>query len=656
MCLVNLLVSGAAWGLANDVLVEKIVTVASDTENHSTVTNPALAVVSLLALECVRRTSTHWQEIPKVLLNAIAKTPDFIPSVVSRLLSNDSKAVGICIQLISGLLVGLVLPEAGSPSIYTLLRECGLYRNVASCVENRSVSGRWRQQLCDLQEILKSVIKKSRKINENYAADPSVQDSFALTEKYCRRFIGTLESSSDIDWERLGLSSDDQHLEMFLETSGWAGLLDFNDFLNYDNVNLRKQYLEHSAFAKPQFRFPLVKAAMTISNILYNLFEIETHQLPEELYYATSPNLLPPPSLGGLPSSAQFSAEMGLGSGVDSVDKLINELDHLETLFFDWTTLHFSGVCNFMRIWQSSSAELEDYSNIEEVVKILFAKATEQALKTPVHSSIDQVVQQLDLITYDDLRSMQLREIETKINARWGDDIHALHKNYFVEAQQFVQEQRIRLLLMGDWFFAEDPTIPHDTPSGSGPYRQNTTASTLRTPSSNPGGGKHMFITLSPSRRTLQFGQYENVQPDSPCLEQLTRTIDLSMVSKVVVTPIGNASLPNLPKGTKRISLKPRISYTKISLVGGSGSRDKASLTFYCDTAEKAAAWGDGLLILKNKMNQSQDTRKYIEMFAETKLRLQMLNFSAVDVDYPFDEKAIKQLDDSRISSDFYYQ
>lgn len=653
MCFVNLLSSGVAWTLSNDLLIEKIVSLVSEAEASSPVMGPALAVITVHALECVRKTSSHWQEIPKLLVTAIANSREFIPTVVGQLLSDDSKVVGICIQLISALLVGLVLPEEGSPSVYTLLRECGLYRNVASCLENRAVSGPWRQQLCDLQEILKAVINKTRKINENYSADPSVLDSFALTQKYSKNFIGTVESSSEIDWERLGLDSDDDHLELFLETCGWAGLLDFNDFLNYDNLNLRKQYLEHSAFAKPEFRFPLVRAAMTISNILYDLFELDGHQLAEELHFGTSPNLLPPSTVGGPPSTAKFPTGIGASSGVESVDKLINELDHLEPLFFEWVTLHFSGVCNFMRIWQSSSAEVEDFDNLTDVVKVLFGKATEQALKNPAFTSIDQVVQQLDLISYDDLRSMQLREIENKINKRWGDDIHTLHKNYFVEAQQFVQEQRIRLLLMGDWFLSEDPTAASNSQL-SGPYRQNTMSS--RYAGVSGVNGKHLFIALSPSRKSLQFGQYDHVLKDSPPLDHLSRTIDLSSVSKVVITPLGNGAAPNIPKGAKRISLTPRINYTKISLVGNSGSRDKASLVFYCDTSEKAAAWGDGLLILKNKLYQSQDTRKYIEMFAETKLRLQMVNFSAEDIDYPFDENAISQLDSQTVSTDFYYQ
>jgi engulfment/cell motility protein 1 len=354
-----------------------------------------------------------------------------------------------------------------------------------------------------------------------------------------------------------------------------------------------------------------------------------------------------PVTQGPMPhSSPALSVESNLSSH-SSVERLMANMDNLRPLFFDWPTLHFSGVSNFLRLWQASSAEIEDFENITMVVKILFEKATQHAVAASSSSAIDNVVSKLDHISYDEIRATQLKQVENRLNNKWGDEIRYLHRQYYKESQDFVREQRIRLLLNGDWFFVDDPTA--GASSGS--------SISSKSQPQKPVSMKRYFIALSPSRKSLQYGQFPQKLDDIPNPDQLSRAVDLQQVSKVVITPLSQPQ-PVEQKPLKRVALQSRTNYTKISLIGNSGSKDGATLSFYSDTPEKAAAWGDGLLMLKNRSFQSADTKKYIDMFAETKLRMQILNLSPQDLDNP-DVKPpqdIASYDRSQISTSFYYR
>ncbi|KAF5098311.1 hypothetical protein D0Z03_001242 [Geotrichum reessii] len=316
-----------------------------------------------------------------------------------------------------------------------------------------------------------------------------------------------------------------------------------------------------------------------------------------------------------------------------SVETELAKLGKLRPLIFDWGLLHSAGIINFLRLWLSSSAQRDDFENMVQVVSVLFSQAIPNNDFSTM--SIDSVISKLDSLSYADIRAIQLQNIEEDLNTQWGREIRSLHNQFHQESYDFVKEQRIRLLLRGEWFYVDNPTqttaashvvngngsAARSSPAGTRPQSANIAAPTSR----------RYFVALSPSLNTLHYSEYSKRTDEFPAFDALSRAIDLSTISKVVVTSLTSKTHR---KNRLRVHLQSRTNYSKISLILTGTSRDGTTLTFYTDTPEKAAAWGDGLLMLKNKAYQSMETKKYIDMFAETKLRLQMMHITPDDLDY----------------------
>uniref|UniRef100_A0A060T8Y6 ARAD1C33440p n=1 Tax=Blastobotrys adeninivorans TaxID=409370 RepID=A0A060T8Y6_BLAAD len=662
-------------------LLDRIVLIGTQPDQPRSVLCPALSIVGLAALESRNHKFLPREQCPDVV-RAMEDEPRFIPAVVAILgSSNHVQSVQVALQVINSLLVGLFLVPNARNHIFCSIREAEVFRAASTLLENKQVSSHCRAQLYDLQQVIKACLRKVREIEFN----PELEYhhfTYRHTEKHMRSFVGVVENTDQIDWEKAGVPADMEPSDLINgSTARWAGMLDMNDVFAEDRMKFRKVFLEQVAFSKPQSRFPFLKASMASTCILYDIFGIHQDTCPEELITGMSPTLQPPdyidpgsgfsfssnspdPSLRmapGTPGSTTSSTVSSFNSpgtprtpSHQNLGRLMSTMDSLRPLFFDWATLHFAGITNFMRIWQASCAEQDDFDNVKEVVHILFDKATQHAISASSSSAIENVLSKLDTISYDELRGLQLKAVEGKLQDRWGDEIRHLHRGYLQEAQDFVREQRIRLLLLGDWFLAEDPTGA----SPGGPRAPSRTPSRGNVNQSQQKASPRVyFIALTPSRKTLQYAQFAQKSEHSPAPEMLSRSIDLTTVSKVVLTPLTHA-VPQHPTGLKRVALASRTNYTKISLISSSGSRDGAgaALTFYSDTPEKASAWGDGLLMLKNKAYQSVDTKKYIEMFADTKLRIHMLTLVPDDLKSEKVATTEDDFDRSEISTDFYYK
>lgn len=492
------------------------------------------------------------------------------------------------------------------------------------------------------------------------------------------KLIGTNQTGT-ADWHRTGLQEGRDPVADFNDSLKWAGLQDFADFLSLDEIAFKKMYLEHLAFAPSNSRFPLMSASLAVTEIMFKLFGVNDHVLGQEYFNETPESLVPPSYIvpsspaststdvfgtastkqsGSMLSPATSASELSSSARAQkmgtssSVETELAKLGRLRPLIFDWALLHSAGVINFLRIWLVSSAQQEDFENIVEVVRILFAQAIPNNDFSTV--SFDSVISKLDTLSYADIRAIQLQNIEEDLNTEWGYDIRALHNQFHQESYDFVKEQRIRLLLRGEWFYVDNPTTPAP-PSGS------TRASGGRNSISSTNKGvaaptqRRYFVALSPSLNTLHYSEFPQRTDDYPSVDALQRSIDLNTVSKVVVTSLTNAHAGQR-KNRLRVNLQSRTNYSKISLFF-TGSREGTTLIFYTDTPEKAAAWGDGLLMLKNKSYQSTETKKYIDMFAETKLRLQMMHINPGDLSYTRDHP-VNPADFEKVetSDDFYYQ
>lgn len=647
------------------------------------------------------------------LEQAVKSTNNFVDALISRLLSSNGRVIQNVMQLINTLILTFALSNHNSASqLFEDFRDAGLLRNVAQIFENKPLAASCSPQLYDLQEIVRAVFHQ----NSAIPVDTTIslhRKSLKQVEIMLTTLIGATQAG-EIDWQRAGLNDGQDPVSEFNLSLKWSGIQDFSDFLSQDDMLFKKMYLEHLAFAVPSSRFPLTQASLAVSAILYEIFGINDHVLnpeylnsvPESLIPShftqpdtntsssmiqdsfnfgpqsqTTSSMLSPTnssdiaggrkmasnntnSSGGASSAGNTASSLTIatsptntsntgttGNGGSSVETELAKLGKLRPLFFEWSTLLSAGIINFLRLWISSNAQVEDFGNIKEVVKILFHQAIPNNDFSTV--SIDSVVTKLDTLSYTDIRAIQLRNIEEDLNNHWGYEIRSLHNQFHQESYDFVKEQRIRLLLRGEWFYVDNPTNSSSTTS------RTSSGGTANSSGFSVPTSRRYFVALSPSLSTLHYSEYPQRLDEFPSVDALARTIDLSSISKVVVTSLSPNAPPN-PNATRtgkdrlRVSLFSRINYSRISLIF-SGSRDSSSLTFYTDTPEKAAAWGDGLLMLKNKPYQSSETKKYVEMFAETKLRLQMLQVTPSDLEYARQNKGSNEDYENVFPSDDYY-
>lgn len=632
-------------------------------DQPSNVLCPALSVLTLIAIES-RKHSTPKSTFPS-LEQAISSTPSFNDALVSRLGSPNFQVIHAALQLINSILLCLILSKKTFGSrLFEDLREAGLLRNASQLFENKPLAASCSPQLYDLQELLRAIFCQYQQIEVDLS-NPLHSSSFKQIEAMLTTLIGATETGA-VDWQRTGLSEGQDPVSEFNNSLKWAGMQDFFDFLALDEMTFKKMYLEHLAFAPPNARFPLTSAALAVSEIMYSIFGVNDHQLSND-YFGDLPESFIPPSyivttaasptpsstdqFGFTPSKHQAPSSMlsptptgssetavssttsprGKLDNSSSVESELAKFGKLRPLMFDWATLHSSGIINFLRLWLVSSAQHEDFENIIEVVRILFSQAIPNNDFST--ASIDSVINKLDTLSYADIRAIQLQNVEEDLSSEWGYEMRSLYNQFQKESYDFVKEQRIRLLLRGEWFYMDNPTQASSTSTSSrgqaGSRSGSSTAAGVAAPTE-----RRYFVALSPSLNTLHYSEYPRRLDEYPAVEALSRSIDLSAVTKVVVTSLTSSTASTQQRKNRlRVHLTSRTNYSQISLLF-SGSRDGASLTFYTDTPEKAAAWGDGLLMLKNKAYQSTETKKYIDMFAETKLRLQMMHITPDDLAY----------------------
>lgn len=657
---------------------------------------PALSVLTLITLES--RKITNKSNFPSLELS-IANTPNFIESLVTRLTSPNVQLIHSALQLINSTLLCFVLTKTDAASSYfEQLRDAGLLRNASQLFENKPLAASCSPQLYDLQELIRAIFGHYQGIVVDLA-EPLHRTSYKQVESMLVTLIGSNQAGG-VDWLRTGLSEGQDPVTEINNSLKWAGIQDFSDFLAQDEMMFKKMYLEHLAFAPPNSRFPFMSASLAVSEIMFDIFGINDNQKYKEYFNQIPESFIPPPyivptssstnttdSFFGGPSASSTSiagsTKQGAPSTVtnttssmlspatsmsetatttstttrlhkigtsSSVESELAKLGKLRPLIFDWSVLHSAGIVNFLRLWLVSSAQREDFENIIEIVRILFSQAVPNNDFSTV--SIDSVVSKLDTLSYADIRAIQLQSIEEQLNTQWGFEMRSLHNQFQQESYDFVKEQRIRLLLRGEWFYIDNPTQSPPSATRGSAARTST--------SSNPTGGvaaptsRRYFVALSPSLNTLHYSEYSRRMDEYPAVEALSRSLDLASVNKVVVTSL-TASSAAQRKNKLRVNLQSRTNYSKISLLFA-GSRDGSTLTFYTDTPEKAAAWGDGLLMLKNKAYQSTQTKKYIDMFAETKLRLQMMHITPDDLTYSR-KQLISKADFENVSTsdDFYY-
>ncbi|KAL2819885.1 ELMO/CED-12 family-domain-containing protein [Aspergillus cavernicola] len=558
----------------------------------------------------------------RALKPAIAIYPQFLEMLVSRLSSADHALCANALQLINSLMRDSITndPELEWPKFIQKLQDLGVIKAVYSLMQGTALQDH-AHPLIEFQSLTKVLLRKWRDIPLDLDK-PEHRRALKGIHLASTQEKGS-EGSSDVrrsrkhnsdKWRRLGFESESPVLQF--EEMGFLGMMDLADFVRNHQDGFQKMLLEQST--KPtQQRCPIARASLSVTSILYDHFEVDKSEIEDSKGYLV------------LESRS-------------NLDKLF------KPLLLHWTRIHVAGLHAFFRLWKSTSAEVEDYDKIVELVRILIESVVGGAPRTKDVQDVEEEVAEFE---YNRLRNLQMELLELTYEDVWGQHLRQVREELQHEALQFVKEQRIRCLLQGAWF-SNDSTSKVEGKVGTSKWR---------------------YVQLSHNRRFLHFGEFESMNIKRPELDVLSGKIDLSTVSSVVSNV--SASPDNSSSSTVKSMSHDRVSSTKITIYGHAHTaatpgdtqqtnghsrstsratqKEAALLTFRPESPSVASEWLDGLLMLLNQQPITSETSKLIKLISNYGLKIRLLNVRFDDAVFAGEAPAVPSREG--LTDDYYY-
>ncbi|KAI9370971.1 ELMO/CED-12 family-domain-containing protein [Aspergillus egyptiacus] len=557
----------------------------------------------------------------RALKPAIAIYPQFLEMLVSRLSSADHALCANALQLINSLMRDSVANDSEHewPKFIQKLQDLGVIKAVYSLMQGTALQDH-AHPLIEFQSLTKVLLRKWRDIPldldkpEHRRALKGIH--LAGTQEKCSEPGSDVRSKkpSPDKWQRLGFETESPVLQF--EEMGFLGMMDLADFVRTYQDEFQKMLLEQSTKPAEQ-RCPIARASLSVTSILYDHFEVDKSDIEDSKSYL-------------------------ILESRSNLDKLF------KPLLLHWTRLHVAGLHAFFRLWKSTSAEVEDYDKIVELVRILIESVVGGAPRTKDVQDVEEEIADFD---YSRLRNLQMEVLELTYEDVWGQHLRQVREELQHEALQFVKEQRIRCLLQGAWF----PNDSHMKMDGK------------------LGCCKWRYVQLSHNRRFLHFGDFDNVDINRPELDALSGKIDLSTVSSVVSNV--SASSDNASSSTVKSMSPSRVSSMKITIHGyvhstsahsdsqkpnnhaRSASRatqkEATLLTLRPESPSIASEWLDGLLMLLNQQPITAETSKLVKLISNYGLKIRLLNVRFDDVVFAGEAPNVPSREG--LTDDYYY-
>ncbi|EEP76590.1 conserved hypothetical protein [Uncinocarpus reesii 1704] len=570
---------------------------------------------------------------------AIAIHSQFLEMLVSRLSSADHALCANALQLINSLMRDSIMSESEAewPRFIKRLQDLGVIRAVYVLMQGSALQD-LAQPLLEFQSLTKVLLKKWRDLavdletpdhrralkGIHLASNPAKPQE---TEKTGSR------RHNPHKWRRLGFESESPQWDF--HEMGFLGMMDFTDFVRRYQDQFQKMLLEQSTKPSEQ-RCPIARASLNVTAILYEHFEIDKADLEDPKSYMI------------LESRSNF-------------DKVF------KPLLLHWPRLHVSALNAFFRLWKATGAQLEDFSKITELVRILVESVIGGATRT---KDMHEIEEEMNDFEYQRLRELQMELLELTYEDVWGQHLHRVREELHHEALQFVKEQRIRCLLQGAWFPIESISKGENgVASRPDAKRTNTTS--------------YRYAQLSHNRRILHYADFDSVDNDIPDIDDLTHKIDLSTVSSVVSNVSASSddssgstikTLPQ-PSSSTRITIhgyaqKPSSAENNAKALSdahdGNASRQRSNtaktnqtqkeivlLTLHPQSHSIASEWLDGLLMLLNQQPITAETNKLINLVSNYGLKIRLLNVRFDDATFMGECPEIPSREG--LDEDYYY-
>ncbi|KAI4125888.1 MAG: hypothetical protein LQ347_005197 [Umbilicaria vellea] len=462
----------------------------------------------------------------RALKPAIAVYPQFLEMLVSRLSSADHALCANALQLINSLMRDAITNDSDAdwPKFIKRLQDLGVIKAAYGLMQSTALQD-LAQPLLEFQALSKVLLRKWRDIeidldrsehrralkSIHLASNPEKRPETAETGD-----DGTKRRHNPEKWRRLGFDTESPAWE-FGEV-GFLGMMDLTDYIKNNEDGFQRLLLEQSTKPVEQ-RCPIARASLAVTAILYEHFEIDKSDLEDAKSYLA------------LESKSSF-------------EKVF------KPLILQWSKLHVAGLQAFFRLWKDTGAELEDFTKVMELVRILLEAVVGGASRI---KNVQEVGDELAEFDYLALRELQMELLELTYEDAWGHHLRQVRDELNHEALQFVKEQRIRCLLQGAWF-----------PNGLGYKAEAGPVTKQDLKRSLPSS--YRYVRLSHNRRYLHFADFDAQGDYEPTLDTLHEKIDLSIVSSVVSNVSASSDSTSSTSTLKNLH-KPS-STTKITIHG----------------------------------------------------------------------------------------
>jgi engulfment and cell motility protein 1 len=271
-------------------------------------------------------------------------------------------------------------------SVYILMQSSALQDLAHPILEFQSLTKallrKWREDKVDLERsdhrrALKSLHLASDPHPERR---PSTKSDLSGNNKNTR---GSRRHNPE-KWRRLGFESE-QPSQEFTET-GFLGMMDLSDFVRKREDGFARLLLEQAGQPSER-RCPVARASLAVTAILYEHFEVDKAE-PDE-------------------AQARYAA----------LESRSNFEKAFRPLLLQWSRLHTAGLNAFLRLWKTTGAEVDDFSKVEELVRILVEQVVGQAPRTKDIQEIEDEIHEFD---YQRLRELQMELLELTYEDVWG--------------------------------------------------------------------------------------------------------------------------------------------------------------------------------------------------------------------------------------------
>lgn len=195
-------------------------------------------------------------------------------------------------------------------------------------------------------------------------------------------------------WTWLGFDLDSPVAEV--QAMGFLGMMDLAGYVRRNTSIFQKTLLEQSAWPVER-RCPLAKASLSVTAMLYNIFDVGDRSLE-------------------LAATTRSLDVLNGGGGLDGI---------IQPLVLRWEGMHAAVLGAFLRLWKATCATEDEYYKIDNLVKVLVTRILGCADRK---SSTDEVERRLAQEPLATVRKWQLEDLDQVYNHAWGSHLRFVHQ------------------------------------------------------------------------------------------------------------------------------------------------------------------------------------------------------------------------------------